>query len=368
MREGRPSTAGSAWTPAATRRRPSRGSWASSATGGATASPPTSEMLASVRRIMEGGDGEYLLRRPGGGRRPRRVPDPLPLERLEDGRGLLAGGPLRARGRAARRSRPGAGRGGRRTRAGARLPPHRAGRERGQRGRARRCTRPAASRSSPSRPGARCSPVGRWASTQPARVMPIGRFCRSIPDVPSRTTPMHSHPAIVGRLIARFPPGRTLPDDVWHAPPHGAADGALAARVGLTIFAWLRGYSLIHSLEHGAPAGRARVHGHGRKGQPPRGRRVRLARPDHLVGAARPQLGRRDRGALPLLRDDRAADPLRGLVPVPARRRLRRDAPRRDGRARPGRRLQPPGRRATIRGNGRRSTAASSSPRAPPAS
>ena len=58
----------------------------------------------------------------------------------------------------------------------------------------------------------------------------------------------------------------------------------------------------------------------------------RVHRPHHVLGAARPPLGRRHRGALPLLRDDRAAHPVPGLGPVPPRDRLRRPAPRRDGR------------------------------------
>ena len=48
--------------------------------------PADADMLASVRRIMEAGDGEYLLGADGrGARTRRRVPGPLPLERLEDG-------------------------------------------------------------------------------------------------------------------------------------------------------------------------------------------------------------------------------------------------------------------------------------------
>ncbi len=64
---------------------------------------------------------------------------------------------------------------------------------------------------------------------------------------------MQSHPAILGRLTAALPTGRTLPDDVWRRR-HTALLALLWLHVvGLTLFAWLRGYDLIHSLGHGVP-------------------------------------------------------------------------------------------------------------------
>ena len=84
--------------------------------------------------------------------------------------------------------------------------------------------------------------------------------------------------------------------------------------------------------------------------------RRRVVRPDHRLGDARPPVGRRDRGALPLLRDDRRAHALPGLDAVPDRDRLRRRAPRRHGRARAQPGLRPPGR-------GRESLALGADPR-----
>ena len=72
-------------------------------------------------------------------------------------------------------------------------------------------------------------------------------------DVPSSDEPMQPLTAIVGRLTAELPTGRTLPDDVWRRR-HLALLTLLWLHVpGLILFASLRGYSLIHSLEHGAP-------------------------------------------------------------------------------------------------------------------
>jgi len=64
---------------------------------------------------------------------------------------------------------------------------------------------------------------------------------------------MSAHTAIVGRLTAALPAGRTLPEDVW-GRRHAALLTLLWLHVvGITLFAWLRGYNLLHSLEHGAP-------------------------------------------------------------------------------------------------------------------
>ena len=64
---------------------------------------------------------------------------------------------------------------------------------------------------------------------------------------------MQSHTAIVGRLAAALPTGRTLPDDVWRRRHRALLTVLWLHVVGLTLFAWLRGYDLIHALEHGAP-------------------------------------------------------------------------------------------------------------------
>ena len=64
---------------------------------------------------------------------------------------------------------------------------------------------------------------------------------------------MHIDTGIVGRLTTALPTGRTLPEDVWWRR-HKALLTLLWLHVpALTLFAWLRGYNLIHSLEHGAP-------------------------------------------------------------------------------------------------------------------
>ena len=91
----------------------------------------------------------------------------------------------------------------------------------------------------------------------------------------------------------------------------------------------------------GRDARRAGAAGHLRVGAAAAAGRRRRLRADHGVGDARAPLGRRGRGALPLLRDDRGADALPGLDGVRRGDRLRRPAPRdhRCPRARAG--LQP---------------------------
>ena len=76
-----------------------------------------------------------------------------------------------------------------------------------------------------------------------------------------------------------------------------------------------------------------------RRGQlgslPPQGARDRrLVRPHHLLGGAGRSVERDDRGALPLLRDDRRPDPVSGLDAVPGRDRLHGHPPRSGRRAR----------------------------------
>ena len=66
-----------------------------------------------------------------------------------------------------------------------------------------------------------------------------------------------------------------------------------------------------------------------------------LHRAADLVGRPRAPVGRTHRGALPLLRHGDAARDVRGVVPLPARVRLRARAPRHDGRARRRVRLRP---------------------------
>jgi PAS domain S-box-containing protein len=64
---------------------------------------------------------------------------------------------------------------------------------------------------------------------------------------------MSANTAILGRLAASLPAGRTLPEDVWKRR-HAALLTLLWLHVpALVIFAWAQGYTVFHSLEHGAP-------------------------------------------------------------------------------------------------------------------
>ena len=87
----------------------------------------------------------------------RGLPAPLPPERLDRRRRLLARGPLRARRRPRHRAGPGARDGRHRAGRGTRLPPHGARRERAEHRRRSPSTSSSASRPSRSRPAARSS-------------------------------------------------------------------------------------------------------------------------------------------------------------------------------------------------------------------
>ena len=64
---------------------------------------------------------------------------------------------------------------------------------------------------------------------------------------------MASHAGIVGRLMAALPTGRTLPEEVWLRRHKALLTVLWLHAVGLTIFASLRGYDLLHAVGHGAP-------------------------------------------------------------------------------------------------------------------
>ena len=64
---------------------------------------------------------------------------------------------------------------------------------------------------------------------------------------------MQAHAGIAGRLIAALPTGRTLPEDVWMRRHTALLTLLWLHAIGLTVFAWLQGYTLLHSLAHGVP-------------------------------------------------------------------------------------------------------------------
>jgi PAS domain S-box-containing protein len=64
---------------------------------------------------------------------------------------------------------------------------------------------------------------------------------------------MASQAGIGGRLLAALPTGRTLPEEVWLRRHKALLTVLWLHALGLTIFASLRGYNLLHSLGHGAP-------------------------------------------------------------------------------------------------------------------
>ena len=161
-------------------------------------------------------------------------------------------------------------------------------------------------------------------------------------------------------LRAALPQGHTLPYEAWRRRHHamvGAAVRRGARPDGLQRRAGLR--RAPQPLAH-CDAVPDRHRGAAARASSPRRRDARLARAHHRLRAARARLARRDRGALPVLRDDRRARALRGLDPVPRRVRLRRDPSRRRGRDRPRRASTTTATRSRTRGSGRRSTAASS--------
>jgi EAL domain len=118
------------------------------------------------------------------------------------------------------------------------------------------------------------------------------------------------------------------------------AGGAVAARPGALLLqprAGLRAAALAARRRPGA----GNAAGQSRRARPEAQVGDRGHRAADLLGARRPHLGRLHRGALPLLRDDRAADAVRGLGPVPARHVLRRAPPRDRQRDRQARGVQP---------------------------
>ena len=131
---------------------------------------------------------------------------------------------------------------------------------------------------------------------------------------PARRPPARPHAA--GRDLAATAPCAP-------GPALGARDRPAAVRDG----ARLPGDAQHSRREHrGRPGAARRAHAQ----QPARGRRARIAGPDHRRRAILVHIWDGvDRGALPLLRDDRGALALRGLGAVPARRRLRGHPPRR---------------------------------------
>ena len=160
-----------------------------------------------------------------------------------------------------------------------------------------------------------------WAAHTPSRLARLFESVRQwMPRGPDAARAHPAPPASHDRLADVA--ARRRPDDLRPLPrPDGSAHDARGRR------ARLPGAAGDDRVAAAADAGRRRV-----------------VRPDHRLGDARPPVGRRDRGALPLLRDDRRADALPGLDAVPDRDRLRRPAPRRHGRARAQPGLRPPGR------------------------
>ena len=165
-------------------------------------------------------------------------------------------------------------------------------------------------------------------------------------------------------LRAALPEGRMLPAHLLERR-HRTIVAVLAAHVpALFLFGLSRGYPV------GAHALRRRP---GHRAHRPRGAARAIALRGRMVAACTGLVtcsallvhlwDGTYRGALPLLRDDRAPDAVPGLGPVPPRDRLRRPAPRRHGRPRAALGLrQPAG--AAHPWRWALSTAASCSPRA----
>ena len=122
----------------------------------------------------------------------------------------------------------------------------------------------------------------------------------------------------IARVRKALPEGSTLPDRRLATPPPGDAHPALAARGRPHALRARAGLPVAPQPRGGRGRRDHRGRGHARRGPQARRRDARVARAHHLLGGPRAHLGRRDRGSLPLLRDDRAAVALRGLAAVPA--------------------------------------------------
>ena len=127
------------------------------------------------------------------------------------------------------------------------------------------------------------------------------------------------------RLRDRAAQGSDAPRrELGAAPPVDARRAVAARRRRLFVFSLVQGYPVWHSLLDSRAAWRSPRSARSYADGPQAALGGRRHRPADLLRARRPRLGRLHRGALPLLRDDRAADAVRGLGPVPARDLLRR--------------------------------------------
>ena len=205
------------------------------------------------------------------------------------------------------------------------------------------------------------------------------RFCRVRPikDLMSARTEALDRPMVDRGRRARspralrrrgrhwLPKGQMLPEHIWRRRHSTIVALVWLHAAGLFAFGLSQGRPVPHMLVDISPILVAAYIAGSETMQHEAARRRRVVRARDLLGGARAPLGRRHRGALPLLRGDRDPHALPGLDAVPGRDRLRRGPPRPDGRARAGERLQPPRRDQRTPGSGRSSTAASCSPRAP---
>jgi PAS domain S-box-containing protein len=72
-----------------------------------------------------------------------------------------------------------------------------------------------------------------------------------VADAPSVASSRSSLRALRRRIVSALPRGRTLPDDVWERRHRALVVLLWLHVIGLTVFAWLRGYNLQHGLLHG---------------------------------------------------------------------------------------------------------------------
>lgn len=85
-------------------------------------------------------------------------------------------------------------------------------------------------------------------STRAGGRSPVGS---TAPETWSPLTGEHSLKSLKRRIVSALPRGRTLPDAVWERRHHALVVLLWLHVVGLTLFAWLRGYSFQHGLLHG---------------------------------------------------------------------------------------------------------------------